>query len=57
MTKDQLSNFEILFESLEKIMYSGDLIIQGARDENSTPEQTCTNYKKFVEKCLNNYYK
>ena len=51
------TNFDIFFESLEKIMYSGDLIIQGARDENSTPEQTCSKYKKFVEECLNKYYK
>lgn len=52
------TNFELFFKSLKKMNYSGDLIIQGARkDENTSPEQTCKEYQKFVEKYLNKYYK
>ena len=52
------TDFDLFFKSLEKIGYSGDLIIQGARrdEENFSPEQTCVEYQKFVNQYLNKYY-
>ncbi|QLH07840.1 xylulose 5-phosphate 3-epimerase [Nitrosopumilus ureiphilus] len=53
------TDFDLFFKSLEKIQYSGDLIIQGARkdEEIFSPEKTCIEYQKFVKGYLNKYYK
>jgi len=52
-------NFVQFFQSLSKINYSGDLIIQGARkDENSfSPYETCSEYKIFIQNYLDTYFK
>jgi len=52
------TNFVQFFSTLNKIEYSDDLIIQGARfNENEvTPEQTCKTYQKFVKEYVDNFY-
>ena len=43
---------------LAKIQYSGDLIIQGARQPKSkfSPADTCQIYYKFVKQYVDKYY-
>lgn len=50
-------NFDLFFSSLAKINYSDDLIIQGAREDNSMiePELTCKKYFKFVKRYVDRY--
>lgn len=52
------TKFEEFFSMLSKINYSGDLIIQGARDSESKlkPKQTCQLYQKFVKQYVDKYY-
>lgn len=48
-------NFEHFFKKLKDIGYSGDLIIQGAREDLSekiNPESTCLKYLEFVNRYL-----
>ena len=51
-------NFAQFFSALNKIEYSNDLIIQGARfnEDKITPEQTCKTYQKFVKEYVDNFY-
>jgi len=53
------TDFDLFFSSLPKIHYSGDLIIQGARisDDAISLETTCTNYREFVKRYVDKYYK
>jgi len=52
-------NFDSFFSILSKINYSGDLIIQGAREdlngEMIEPEETCTKYLSFVKNFMKKY--
>lgn len=52
------TNFESIFNSLFKIGYSNDLIIQGSRilESKYSPEKTCEIYIKFVKEYLTKYY-
>ena len=52
------TNFEEFFSMLAKIQYSGDLIIQGARQSeiNFKPIETCQIYHKFVKQYVDKYY-
>ena len=52
------TKFDEFFSMLSKINYSGDLIIQGARDLESKlkPKQTCQLYQKFVKQYVDKYY-
>ncbi|RZD48256.1 MAG: xylulose 5-phosphate 3-epimerase [Thaumarchaeota archaeon] len=52
------TNFEEFFSMLSKIDYSGDLIIQGARQSETKfkPKQTCQLYHKFVKQYVDKYY-
>jgi len=50
------TDFELFFSALKKIDYSGDLIIQGAREQNSLPEKTCLKYFNFVKQYLDKYF-
>ena len=52
------TKFEEFFSTLSKINYSGDLIIQGARDLETKiePKQTCQLYQKFVKQYVDKYY-
>ena len=44
------TNFDLFFSELKKINYTGDLIIQGARnDSKEKPEVTCKRYLDFVK--------
>lgn len=52
------TNFELFFSTLNTINYSGDLIIQGAREDlshNIEPEITCKKYYDFVNNYLDIY--
>lgn len=49
-------NFDEFFTMLKKINYSGDLIIQGAREEEISPEKNCLKYLKFTKQYLDKYY-
>lgn len=52
------TNFDLFFSSLNKINYSGDLIIQGAREDlfqPIDPEITCRKYYNFVKNYLDIY--
>lgn len=50
------TDFEKFFQTLSKIKYSGDLILQGARlDDILSPEETCVRYKKFVKQYVDKY--
>jgi len=51
------TNFDLFFSNLKKINFKGDLIIQGAREDNSTPKQTCEKYHKFVKQYVDKYFK
>jgi len=52
-------DFKAFFLALNKIQYSGDLIIQGAREDlngnNIEPEITCSKYFDFTNKHLEKY--
>ena len=52
-------DFDIFFSTLKNIGYSGDLIIQGAREDlgisKTDPIFTCEKYFKFVKTHLENY--
>jgi len=52
------TNFEEFFSMLSKMEYSGDLIIQGARQSeiNFKPIETCQIYHKFVKQYVDKYY-
>ena len=52
------TDFEKLFATLSKINYSGDLIIQGARqiETEIEPKYTCELYQKFVKQYVDKYY-
>jgi hexulose-6-phosphate isomerase len=52
------TNFEEFFATLSKINYSGDLIIQGARNLETKyePKQICQSYQKFVKQYVDKYY-
>lgn len=52
------TNFDLFFITLKKINYTGDLIIQGARELNDTrikPEETCKKYLNFVKQYVDKY--
>ena len=48
------TNFDLFFKTLAKIGYSGDFIIQGAREDESiiSPHETCSKYRIFVKNYL-----
>ena len=52
------TNFEEFFATLSEINYSGDLIIQGARNLETKyePAQICQSYQKFVKQYVDKYY-
>jgi len=46
-------NFDLFFSELKKINYTGDFIIQGAREEPKIkPENTCKKYLDFVKRYI-----
>jgi len=49
------ANFDLFFSSMSKINYCGDFIIQGARELNIKPEDTCKKYLKFVKQYVDKY--
>lgn len=51
------TNFELFFETIKKIDYKGDFIIQGARENetNIKPEDTCKKYLEFVKHYIDKY--
>lgn len=49
-------DFDLFFSTLNDIDYKGDLILQGARIENETPEITCAKYRDFVMKYIERYF-
>jgi L-ribulose-5-phosphate 3-epimerase len=52
------TDFEIFFTTLNQINYSGDLIIQGAREDlfqDNDPKITCTKYFNFIKNSLYKY--
>jgi len=52
------TNFDLFFTTLKKINYTGDLIIQGAReldDPEIKPEHTCKKYLDFVKQYVDKY--
>ena len=49
-------DFELFFNELSKINYSGELIIQGARqDLTENYIKTCKNYLKIVKQYVDKY--
>ena len=48
-------NFNLFFHLLKKINYSGELIIQGAREPNIQCENTAKKYLLFVEEFVDKY--
>lgn len=50
------AKFELFFSNLQKIHFTGDLIIQGARETEFTPKQTCEKYYKFVKQYVDKYF-
>jgi len=52
-------DFDIFFSMVNKICYSGEFIIQGAREDlheqSINPEKTCEKYLNFVQYFLNKY--
>jgi len=48
-------NFDLFFNKLKKINYSGELIIQGARELNIPCEKTAKKYLLFVEEFVDKY--
>lgn len=53
------TNFDLFFKTLAKIGYSGDFIIQGAREDENviSPHETCSKYRSFVKNYLDAYFK
>lgn len=49
------TNFDDFFLMLKKIDYSGDLVIQGAREQGISPEHNCVKYLKFTKQYLDKY--
>lgn len=49
------TNFDDFFIMLKKINYSGDLIIQGAREQEISPKENCVKYMKFTKQYLDKY--
>ncbi len=53
------TDFDLFFQTLKKIAYCKDLIIQGARedlhDKTLSPETTCGKYLKFVKQYVDKY--
>ena len=49
------TNFDKFFFMLKKIEYSGDLIIQGAREQEISPEENCVKYLNFTKQYLDKY--
>ena len=50
------TNFEDFFKMLKGIKYSGDLIIQGAREEGLVPEENCLKYLNFTKQYLDKHH-
>ena len=50
-------DFDVLFKLIKKHGYNGDLIIQGARDKDEIPENTCRKYITFVKHYVDKYLK
>lgn len=50
------TNFDLFFSNLKKITFKGDLIVQGARENNLTPKQTCERYHNFVKQYVDKYF-
>lgn len=49
------TQFEDFFKTLKEVNYSGELIIQGAREEGVTPEENCLKYLNFTKQYLDKY--
>ena len=51
------TDFDLVFSTLAKINYTGQLIIQGAREDQKmiTPQATCNKYLKFVKNYVAKY--
>lgn len=49
-------DFTTFFTKLKENNYKGDLIIQGAREENIPPEITCKKYLEFVKQYVHKYF-
>lgn len=49
-------DFDLFFSTLKDIGYKGDLVLQGARIENESPEMTSVKYKDFVMKYIERYF-
>lgn len=53
------TDFDLFFQTLKKITYDHDLIIQGAREDlhqkSIAPEITCSKYFKFVKQYVDKY--
>jgi L-ribulose-5-phosphate 3-epimerase len=49
-------DFDLFFSTLKSIDYKGDIVLQGARIENETPEITCAKYRDFVMKYIERYF-
>ena len=52
------TNFDLFFTALRKINYTGDLIIQGARESKDSgikPEQICKRYLEFIKQYVDKY--
>lgn len=49
------TNFDDFFKMIKKIRYSGDLIIQGAREQELSPEQNCLKYINFTKQYLDKH--
>ncbi|RJQ28869.1 sugar phosphate isomerase/epimerase [Candidatus Parcubacteria bacterium] len=50
------TDFDVFFAKLKEINYKGDLIIQGAREEDVPPEVTCKKYLEFVKQYVHKHF-
>lgn len=51
------TEFEIFFKNIAESKFSGEIIIQGARQNDlKSPVETCNEYLQFVNNFLNKYY-
>lgn len=50
------ADFDLFFSTLKKINYDGELIIQGARIENNSPEKACIEYREFIQRFIERYF-
>lgn len=50
-------DFDLFFQTIKKINYVGDFIIQGARENETivSPEETCMKYLRFVKHYIDKY--